>query len=199
MEQESNKQADQTIEDTKPTEDPAKKEESLIANNPPLPSAKLLLSTTQKENDYEIDRKKTLETRSGIFVAFSGVLFTLITKIMDSNYFKNVQPAEFISKAVVFGVFFLIPFLLLLVSVYCFLHVIIVKKYARFDLIGFDESSATLTEEHTAFYLMEKYRDVVHVNCLLNDKKSVYFLVGVICIGIAALLIAGMCLIAFVR
>lgn len=199
MEQESSTQVDKIVKDAKPTEDPVKKEESANPNKPQLPSAKLLLSAAQKENDYEIDRKKTLETRASIFVAFSGVLFTLITKIMDFNYFKNVQPVEFISYATVFGVFFLLPFLLLLVSVYCFLHVIIVKKYSRFDLIGFDESSATLTEEQTAFYLMEKYRDVVSVNYLMNNKKSIYFLVGVISIGVAALLIAGMYLIAFVR
>lgn len=174
--------------------DEIKKEET-----PSLPSAKLLLATAQKENDYEIDRKKTFETRAGIFIAFSGVLFTLLIKIMDSNYFKNVQPAEFTSYAIVFCVFFLIPFLLLLVSVYCFLHVVIAKKYHRFDLTGFDADSASLKEEQAAFYLMERYRDIVNNNHHVNTKKSIFFLVGVICIGVSALLITCMFLIAFVQ
>ncbi|HEY2491725.1 MAG TPA: hypothetical protein VGI33_02180 [Paenibacillus sp.] len=165
----------------------------------PLPSAKLLLATAQKENDYEIDRKKTFETRSGIFIGFSGVLFTLLSRVMDFDIFKNVQPTKFISYALLFGIFFLLPLILLIISVYCFLHVIIVKKYTRFDLTGFDSDSAALTEEQSAFYLMEKYRDVVNINSKVNDTKSIFFLIGVLCIGCSALLISSMYIISYMN
>jgi hypothetical protein len=162
-----------------------------------FPSARLLLSVAQKENDYEIDRKKTFDTRSAVLIAFTGVLITQLTKIMESTYFKNVQPTEFISYAVLFGLFFLLPLVLLLVAIYCFLYVIIVRKYARFDLVGFEKETAKLSEEQIALYMMEKYRDVVNNNCKVNDRKSVYFLVGVVCLGVAAFLTVCMTIIAF--
>jgi len=173
-----------------------KPKENKTGDSVGFPSAKLLLSITQKENDYEIDRKKTFETRSAVFVAFSGVLFTLLIKVLESDYFKNVQPTDFIPRAVVFG-FFLFSSLLLLVSIYCFFYVIIAKKYARFDLDGFEEDSAIRDEDESAFHLMERYRDVVINNCKINDKKSVYFIVGVICIGVSALFTVLMTFTAF--
>lgn len=167
-------------------------------NNDNLPSAKLLLSVAQKENDYEIDRKKTFETRSAVFVAFTGVLITLITKIMESKYFDNVQPAEFISYAIKFGLFLLFPSILLIVAVYCFLYVMIPRSYVRFNLDGFEKQAAKLPEEQSALYLMEKYRDVVNTNSIVNTRKSVYFRIGVITIGVAALLVGLMTFIVFV-
>ncbi|MCR8845301.1 hypothetical protein NQ117_16575 [Paenibacillus sp. SC116] len=167
-------------------------------NNDKLPSAKLLLSVAQKENDYEIDRKKTFETRSAVFVAFTGVLITLITKIIESKYFDNVQPAEFISYAIKFGLFLLLPSILLIVAVYCFLYVMIPRSYVRFDLEGFEKQTAKLPEEQSALFLMEKYRDVVNTNSIVNTRKSVYFRIGVITIGVAALLVGVMTFIVFV-
>lgn len=163
-----------------------------------LPSAKLLLAVAQKENDYEIDRKKTFETRSAVFIAFTGVLITLMTKIMDSKYFDNVQPADFITYAIKFGLFVMLPSILLVVAVYCFLYVIIARKYDRFDLAGFERATAKLPEEQSALFLMEKYRDVVNKNCKVNHRKSIYFMIGVISIGVAALLTATMAFIAFI-
>ncbi|WP_338842169.1 hypothetical protein [Paenibacillus glucanolyticus] len=189
-------------ESTKKDETDEKKDSELGENNEghneKLPSAKLLLSVAQKENDYEIDRKKTFETRSAVFIAFTGVLITLITKIMDSKYFDNVQSTDFISYAIKFGVFLLFPSILLVGAVYCFLYVIIARKYDRFDLAGFEKDTAKLPEEQSALFLMEKYRDVVNKNCKVNNRKSVYFMIGVITIGIAALLIGVMTFIVFV-
>lgn len=163
-----------------------------------LTSAKVLLTAAQKEYEYETDRKKTLETRAGVFVAFSGLLVTLITRVMDFEYFKDVQPDEFISYAVIFGLFLMIPFLCLLVSLFCFVHVIIVKKYSRLNISIFDEEMAKLPEEEMTFYLMEKYQEIVFNNRPLNNRKSKYFLVGSITTGVAAFLLATMYLIVFV-
>lgn len=181
-------------------EEPEKEENSDKSDSESVvsyPSAKLLLAITQKENDYEIDRKKTFETRSAVFVAFSGVLFTLLTKVLESDYFKNVQPTDFIPRATVFGCLLVSGFLLI-VSIFCFFHVIIAKRYARFDLDGFEEDTAIRNEEESAFHLMERYRDVVNNNCKINDRKSSYFVIGVMCIGVSALLTVIMTFMAFV-
>lgn len=163
-----------------------------------LPSAKLLLSVAQKENDYEIDRKKTFETRSAVFIAFAGVVITMITKIMDSKYFDNVQPTDFITYAIKFGLFLLLPSILLVVAIYCLLYVMIPRSYIRFDLDGFGKQTAKLPEEQSALFLMEKYRDVVNTNSNVNTKKSIYFRIGVITLGVAALLVGVMTFIVFV-
>jgi hypothetical protein len=164
-----------------------------------LTSAKVLLASAQKEYEYEIDRKKTLETRSGVFIAFSGVLFTIITKTLDLDYFKNVRSEEFYSHAVVFSIFFMLPLLLMLFSVYCFIRVIIVKKYSRLDVSMFTEKLAKLPEMEMSFYLMEKYQEIIQINRPINTKNSNYFLRGTKTIGVAAFLIVSMYLIGSIN
>ncbi|CAH1201381.1 hypothetical protein PAECIP111893_01594 [Paenibacillus plantiphilus] len=156
-----------------------------------------MLGIAQKEYEYEVDRKKTLETRAGIFLAFIGVLFTLISRSIDTSMFSSFQGNHFVLYATIYGLFLLIPILLLLVSLYCFVHVIITKKYTRLELKDFNDTRAKLTEEESAVRNMKAYVKVVSTNTEKNDTKTKYFNTGVLCTAVAAVLIILLYIITF--
>lgn len=184
----------QGLADTENTAGTTKKDEKVPSNKKEeskveYPSAKLMLGIAQKEYEYEVDRKKTLETRSGIYVAFIGVMFTFVTKNVDITMFTTVPQNFFMVYALLFGLFYLIPLLLLTFAFYCFTHVIISKTYARLDMKNFNENRAQLSEDKAALKIMSYYKETVTVNTERNDKKSKYFNYGVKSTGIAAALI----------
>lgn len=160
------------------------------------PSAKLLLSVIQKENDIEIDRKKALETRAGIFMGFSGALLAFFTKNIDFSFFNNVNPSQFMLFASLFAILFLGPIILLLIGVYNFIRVIATKEYKRIGLGGFSEDIAQQLEDETALQLMEAYRDVVESNGKSNEDKTKFFRRGIFGISIATALMLIMYIIS---
>jgi hypothetical protein len=163
-----------------------------------LSSSKLMLAIAQKEYEYEVDRKKTFETRAGIFVAFIGVMFTFVSKNIDFAVFTDVPQSRFMLYAVLLGLFYLIPLLLLIFSFYCFTNVIISKTYTRLDMKNFNETRAQLSEDKFAFKIMNYYKEVVKVNTQRNDIKGRYFNYGVTCTGIASGLILILYLISVI-
>ncbi|MEX3615466.1 hypothetical protein [Paenibacillus glucanolyticus] len=199
MTQVAEKQPEREDENKKEsTSEELKGKSSTLLDSKDMPSAKLMLSVAQKEYEYEVDRKKTLETRAGIFVAFVGVMFAFIARNADIVIFNNINQTQFMLYALIFGLFFLIPVLLLLASLYCFIHVIVTKKYLRVDLKNFNENRAQLKEEISALKIMNAYVKVVALNTEQNDIKSKYFSIGVITTGIASALIVLMYLISFI-
>jgi hypothetical protein len=153
------------------------------------PAAKLMLSIAQKEYEYEVDRKKTLETRAGIFVAFTGVVLTFLSNNLKTSFFKSIGEDQFILYATIFAVFFVIPIILLLVALYSFVHVIITKPYTRIELKDFNDSHAKLKEDVTAVRYAKAYVKIVSLNSEKNNKKTKYFNTGVICTSISSVLL----------
>lgn len=162
----------------------------------PLPSANLMLSVAQKEYEYEVERKNTLENRAGIFLAFVGVVLTFISQTINKDFFDAIPQNQFVVFAVLVACFLIIPLILLLASLYFFVHVIVTKEYTRIELKSFNEERAKLKEETVAFKTMSSYIKVVAINGNKNNKKSKYFNCGVICSSVATFLIIIMYFIA---
>lgn len=150
-----------------------------------FPSSKILLSVIQKEYDYEANRAKNLEARTGMFLAFTGVLLVFIAsniKLSTIYMIKITNVLQALPYAII--VFTTLSDLLcLIIAVIFFVMVISLKPYKRLSMGSFSEESLCkiriLTEEQVAVSLVALYRDVIQYNTEINNKKAGYFTTGI--------------------
>ncbi len=152
-------------------------------------SAKLLLSSIQKEYEVEASRAKNLETRTGMFIAFSGVLLVFI-----SNNIKltNLDMAMKVTVIQALPYWFYLSCLgitlfSLLAAIYFFIRVVSVTQYKRIDVSAFHEN-VSCTEEAVAAALVEVYSNVIADNIKVNNDKVKNFKNGLILIQVALVL-----------
>lgn len=149
-------------------------------------SAKLLMSMAQKEYDIENDRRKTLDTRIGIFISLtSALLFFIMNNITQvtvySEHFKLINQ-------VVLYVFFIISLICLifslLISLYFYIKVISTTKYKRLDIEEFLDETKNL-ENTFAQVITIVYKDIIKYNRRENDIKFEYFKKGLVALKIS--------------
>ncbi|OAJ75161.1 hypothetical protein AYJ08_05975 [Brevibacillus sp. SKDU10] len=156
----------------KPTEDPAQSQhlETL--------SSKLLLSILQKENDLEVDSKKTIETRSGVLMGFVGVILVFFLNNFNFTILNKIQ-SHFI-YTIIFIISLLFPLISFGFTFYYFIKAIDTREYLRIDLTtkNLDKLSKE-KEEKLALDLSIVYQNSLKQTIIANHSKKNLFKKGV--------------------
>jgi hypothetical protein len=150
-------------------------------------SSDVLLSVIQNEYTNEADRKRDLETRSGIFIALLGALVGFYAGQIDFSYFKNPESSIELLFFILVSIFSLLPAVMMLFALKNLIDVLKVKEYQRIGLGGFSETSAKKPKDEIEFKLALSYKSVVETNGISNDEKAKQFKKGVNKIFIAVL------------
>ncbi|KJS20288.1 MAG: hypothetical protein VR72_15100 [Clostridiaceae bacterium BRH_c20a] len=156
-----------------------------------FPSGKILLSVLEKEYEYEADRFRSLETRTGIFMTFVGailVFFASTIKIPNLNV--QVDSVLQALPYVLIIIFSILTILSLFISLTFFIKVVSIQTYKRLSLEGFTENNATYEEGLVSTSLMIEYKSIIKHNNEANNKKIRFYKTGVYFILISLVLTA---------
>lgn len=143
-------------------------------------SGELLLSTIQKEYDYENIRKSTLETRSGVLLTLTAAVSTFaVTNIKIPSgilsFSSNTQLYSYLSIYFFLGIIAIAVILALIFL----LKVLLIDEYRRLDLAGFNEDNARFSNNIVAMALTEEYRNIITHNHEKNNQKVKYYRNGI--------------------
>lgn len=168
--------------------------EDLNKNNKDItnfPSGKILLSVLQKEYEYENDRFRSLESRTGIFMTFVGAILVFFASTIKIPSL-NVKVGSVLQAVpyVLIIIFSILTILSLFISLGYFIKVVSIQTYKRLSLDGFKELNATYDEEPVATSLMVEYKKIIEYNNEANNKKVKYYKIGVYFILISLVLTA---------
>jgi hypothetical protein len=150
-------------------------------------SSDVLLSVIQNEYTNEADRKRDLETRSGIFIALLGALIGFYAGQINFSYFKNYESSIELLFFIFVCIMSLFPVVMLLFALKDLIDVLKIKEYQRIGLGGFSETSAMKEKSEIEFKLAIAYKSVVETNGKSNDEKAKQFKNGVNKIFIAVI------------
>lgn len=142
-----------------------------------FPALDTLLSIIQKEYEYESDRAKSFENRTGFFLTFTGALLVfLLTNYKFPNIItKKLATFRDIMPYAIFIISISLTFLTLIASIFCFIKVISIKKYNRIKVNGLTEEFAKGEKERVEMGLILDYRDATLFNTEVNDKKAKWY------------------------
>lgn len=158
-------------------------------NTPEYVSAQLMLGVIQSEYNYETDRSKSLESRTGVFIAFNGALMAFMPTIVRIPSIKTIKVNNVID-AIPYTLFILViilTFASLMASIVYFIRVIFVKEYKRLSISGFNETNALYTNDKVAMSIIKEYGQVISFNKTVNNGKVELFKKGIYCILVALL------------
>ncbi len=149
-------------------------------DNTRFPSGEILLSVLQKEYEYEADRFRSLESRTGIFMAFVGAVLVFFANTIRIQHFNmKVETVLQALPYVLLILFSILTLLSLFISLLYFIKVISIQTYKRLSLDGFTESNATYDAEIVSTALMTEYKKIVEHNNEANNKKVKCYKIGV--------------------
>ncbi|NNU76359.1 hypothetical protein [Clostridium estertheticum] len=100
------------------------------------PHLETLLSVIQKEYEYESDRAKNFENRTGFLLSFAGALLVFLltnskfpnTIVQKLNTFRAIIPYSILIITIA------LTFLTIIASVFCFIRVVSIGKYNRINV-----------------------------------------------------------------
>lgn len=159
-------------------------------NSELYPSAELMLSVLQKEYEYEINRKNSLESRAGILLTFTGALLVLLSSSLKLPDFNEIEIKTFYEALPYVFILFIniIIIALLIVTIIILFSVISIRTYNRIEIKGFNEANAKENLHIIALDLMKSYKDVLNYNIEVNNKKAKLFNLGVLLITISIII-----------
>lgn len=176
---------DNNVEKTNQETDKAKFEKS-------YPSAELMLSVMQKEYEYESERVRSLEARTGIFLAFAGALLVFLSSSLKLPDLKNTEINNLFEAfpiVLVIILTFLTLALLILAAIF-FVRVISIQTYQRLAFKGFVKSNTKEKIDIIATEIMTDYQKVVKHNNEVNNKKVEIYKKGIYLIMAAIIMTA---------
>lgn len=156
--------------------------ESIINN---YVSSKMLLSVLQKEYEYDLNNLNSIYSRTGILIAFLGIVLTQITlKYINvsiiKNTFINLKNNLFLLGGLFYSLCFLLGFVSMTISGYYFIKSILTSEYKRLDISeGFTAETCLRNEDEIAMFLMNKYSEIVNQNKPVMKLKATYYKSGV--------------------
>ena len=153
-------------------------------------SAKLLLEVIQKEYDNDINKLSELYSRTGIFIAVIAAYLGFIFSNNDYFTFFRTSTIQSVGciENIVLNFTYASASILTFLSGYNFFSVLLTSQYVRLDSAkGFDENTAKNDENINAFYLMQRYSEVVLLNKPVVDKKTRHYKYGAIFLGMSIL------------
>ena len=175
MEKEEQSQDILNKEETKRSDDYQQERKAVVNNDietekdakKEYQSGELMLSVIQKEYVYESDRAKSLESRTGIFLAFSGVLLAFFSsnlKLPNLNTIEITNALESLPFILIWQLAIL-NFMALFGAIIHFIFVVSVQTYKRLSFNGFNQKNATCMKEQVAVSIMKEYQLIVTHNC----------------------------------
>lgn len=167
-------------------------EDSATLSEESYHSSELLLEVIQREFEYEADRVKSLETRTGIFLAFSGALLVFITSSLKIPNLKTVEVNSLYQAflPIIVIVLTILAMLLLIISSIIFVKVISLQTYKRLAFNGFTKNNAKELKSIIAVELMMDYQKIVTHNNEVNNKKINMYKYGILTINAAIIMTA---------
>lgn len=159
-------------------------EPEMIEDEKSFTSAKLLLDLAYKEYMYESERKKNLETKSGICIALSGTMLTILLVRLGGIEFPAWNDeyqfwkflVEFVKVALYIG-----TFVMLLKAIINFIDVLLLAVYKRLN-IGECMDYTSNSEEEFSQFVVGYLNDYICYNNEKNLEKSIKFSKGLYCI-----------------
>ncbi|KLU55473.1 hypothetical protein EL84_25870 [Paenibacillus sp. VT-400] len=142
-------------------------------------SGPFLLTVIQAEYEYELERGRSIESRTGIFIAFLGALLVfMLEKLKLPKFTGKTYTLIEATPFVLSFLFFVGALLTILISVYMFIKVLSVKTHKRLKLSGFTAARANENENALATAIMVDYQQVVTRNNEVNTEKVLIFKKG---------------------
>ncbi|WP_312560645.1 hypothetical protein [Anaerospora sp.] len=150
-----------------------------------LPSAKLLFSVIQKEYEYELNRMKNLEARTGMFLAFTGALLVFVASNIKLANIYSIKTTT-VLQALPYNTLIILTLLTLaclLTAIVFFIRVISLETYKRLSLDSFSDESLPMlalhSEEKVAVALVSQYRIIIENSTVINNRKADFFNKGI--------------------
>ncbi|MGD7054762.1 hypothetical protein [Sutcliffiella horikoshii] len=145
------------------------------------PSGELLLSVIQKEYDYELTRKTTLESRAGIVLTLSiSILTFIVTNInIDKLFLLDTSKVDAVVLITLFLIITLIAICSIVTSIFFLIRVLLTYEYRRLELKDFNKEYGVYEKDIIAMALTEEYRNVVSANQKVNNDKTNFYKIGV--------------------
>jgi len=155
-------------------------------------SGEIMLNIILKEYEFELERNKGIQSRTGMLLGFVGAILVLIPtiiKVPDLKRFNVTNALEaFPVNALVLST--LLSFVFLILSIIYFVRVISVEEYKRIDFNSFTKKHAKEEYEKMATALMIKYKDIVSYNHKINTEKVKLYKKGTYMILIALFILS---------
>jgi len=144
-------------------------------------SGEFLLNILQTEYSYENERVRSLESRTGVFIAFLGALLVFLMdklKLPSINVDNEYRLIEAFPRVlmILLTIFSLIS---IIIAIIYFVKVISIQTYKRLSFTGFNETNAKHKKEEVAVSIMIQYQDVITHNNDINNKKVKYYRTGI--------------------
>ncbi|WP_173915967.1 hypothetical protein [Halobacillus sp. Marseille-Q1614] len=147
-------------------------------------SSEFILSILLKEYEFELHRKNTIESRTGILITLSSGLLTFaISKIELSKI--DALNMELTSNKI-----FLILYALLALGTLFFwlcstvlsVIVLVALRYKRFDVGALKEEHEINKVDVMASSFLELYKEILSKNQAINNKKALFFNLSLIAV-----------------
>lgn len=142
-------------------------------------AAETLLSIIQKEYEYEANRKRDLETRTGILLALLGALTGFYVKEVELTFIKTATTSIELTFLIIISIFCVVPIVTMLFAFYRLINVYNTKEYERIGLGGFSEKQAKKSRQVISYKLAISYKAVVETNDKVNTEKANQFQKGI--------------------
>lgn len=140
-------------------------------------SSNLMLNIVQKEYEYEVERNKGIQSKSGIFISLIGVMITLFSNLMSLKEIFN-RANQTIGQTALVLFYLLLVFTVLLgliLALILFAITLNTQKYKRLNTTGFNDENVKYKDEIVALEIMKDYRIVLEHNIKVNDNKAKVF------------------------
>lgn len=151
-------------------------------------SAKLLLEAIEKEYDNDLNKLSDLYSRTGIFIALITVYLGFVLS-NDScfTFFKTASnQAIGCTENIILNIMYSIAMIFIILSGYRLFNVLLTAPYSRLDPSkGFNETTSHNPEDLNAYYLMQRYTEVVLRNRPVVNKKFRDYRFGVVFLEIS--------------
>lgn len=159
-----------------------------VKNN--YPSATLLLDVAIKEYDLDENRKTSIESRAGIFLAFVGSLMVLILSVLDKPEMLSSKDIGYESAIKLINLMFYFAIVMsLLITVYYLIKSLSTRDYKTMDYSSFSRENAVYELDDVAQALMLGYQEALIHNKDQNDSKVKLFGKGIRYFAISLILI----------
>ena len=157
------------------------------------PSAKLLLDLAYKEYIYETESKKNLETKTGICLALSGTVLTMMLVQIGGVAVPYIEDNVPLWKAlfiIIHEIMYVGTIGTLIFAIYKFIDVLMIAVYQRLDI---EESSNYTSNKEDEFsqFILGYIADYITFNNAKNYERSIAFSKGLKCIKISIAFMVG--------
>lgn len=139
-----------------------------------MESANAILTIALKEYEYEADRARTLDTRSGTFLSISIATFALI-----ANIFKLPHSISSI-LSIIFEISYFCLLLFLGISAFLFSSTLMTRKYTRYKLDDINKYSTMQQPcEILIPIIISTLTRLVDENTKVNNDKAIKYNHGI--------------------